>query len=412
MQIQTALFSTSTETDNGLLVRALVLYEGEFQPMQGKPIKFSPARIKKIAAESNKHLGSGIQTAIFAGGKDHAYSQDSKVGLIEGPYEAKIITAEDLPDPNLTDLIGKLGLFTKVRLTKDQAIADFKAKILRPISAGIDLMGKTYSKFADAIFEISGVSFSAVPGAALFSGGSYPQDALAQFAHANFNDRLVRQETFDELYRIQAAFTDTYREILEEEPTELDQPKDALLSQLITDYAQALSDRLLSVPPSLPPATLPPPQIQLSINPDDEEDEDMADQAQLAALQARIDHFEQRDKVATLYARVSTKAQALFAAQKITPKQLEDILAGNGTTDEAIAKFSAEQKDPAETVAALEKLEVELTGAEKYAQPIVNFGSLVGSQPLPAGPGAASPEQIEKEAQELVAFSMGLPRIY
>jgi hypothetical protein len=412
MHFATALLSKTNTGDNTEIVtRVLCLYDGTFTAMNGQSFDITRDRLKQIFIASQKHLKSGVQVAVFAGSQDHGYSQEAKVGLIEGPYELIEIAADDLPDPNLTDLIGKTGLFTTVKLTKPEAIAAYKAKLLKPISVGIDLVGKTYSKFKDAIYELSGVSFSAVPGAALFSVGNH-QDALAQFAALNFNDELTRKSGFEQLWQLQDTFATVLREVMEEDEDELDQPKETLIAQLITDYAQALSDRLLSVPTALTPAI---PQIQFAADPgpDPIEETEMTDEdkAQFAALQAQVKKFEQRDQVATLYAKVNNKATALFAARKITPKQLADIQAGAGTTDEAIAKFSATQ-DQSEAIAALEKLHSQLEGVEQFASPIVQFGSIVGGEALPDAPHGKPPEQVEREAEELVMFSIGLPDIY
>jgi hypothetical protein len=411
MHFATALLSKTPNTsdDTAIVTRVLCLYNGTFTAMGGQSFDLTRDRLKQIFTASQKHLKSGVQVAVFAGTQDHGYSQDAKVGLIEGPYELKQITANDLPDPNLTDLIGKTGLFTTVRITKPEAIAAYKAKLLKPVSVGIDLAGKVYSKFKDAIYELSGVSFSAVPGAALFSvGNMHNQDALAQFASLNFNDELTRKRGFDQLWQLQDAFASVLREVLEEEDEKLDQPREVLLRQLITDYAQALSDRLLSVPSILSSAV----PIQFSADPNSdpiEDDMTEEDKAQFAALQAQVQKFEQRDQVATLYARVNTKATALFAARKITPRQLADIQAGAGTTDEAIAKFSGTQ-DQSEAISALEKLHNHLEGVEQFASPIVQFGSIVGGEPLPGAPNGKPPEVIEREAEELATFATGLTR--
>jgi hypothetical protein len=408
MHLTTALFSNSPSTvdEKGISTRALCLYEGEFEAMSGAVLKFSTDRLKKIVAASNKHLNSGIQVPVYAGDVDHGYSQNAKVGIIEGPYEGKVITQDDLPDPNLTDLIGKFGIFTQVRLTKAQAIADYKAKLLKPISVGIDTLAQRFSKFKDAIYELSGVSFSAVHGAQLFARGIMPNhlDAIAQFAAMNFQNELVRKQAFDKLYMLQDSFCCVLREILEGEPDELEAPKEVLLRQLITDYAQALSDRLLSIPAevqAMPPAI----SVQFSTppEPETEEEDDMANE-QLAAMQARIAQFEQRDRIATLSTRVNARARALFAAAKIIPAHLAKIEAGAGTVDEAIAKFSATQ-DLGETIKALEKLEVQLEGLEQFASPVTQFGSLVAGEPLPNAPFSSPADeaaQIEKRAAEIL----------
>jgi hypothetical protein len=406
MHLATALFSNSSSTSdkNSIVTRALCLYEGEFEAMSGAVLKFSTDRLKKIVTASNKHLNSGIQVPVYAGDVDHGYSQNAKVGIVEGPYEGKIITQDDLPDPNLIDLIGKFGIFTQVRLTKAQAIADYKAKLLKPISVGIDTLAQRFSKFKDAIYELSGVSFSAVHGAQLFARGNMPNhlDAIAQFAAMNFNDELVRKQAFDKLYMLQDSFCCVLREILEGEPDELEQPQEVLIRQLITDYAQALSDRLLSIPAEV--QAMPSPiSLQFSTPPETEEEDDMAN-AQLAAMQARLEQFEQRDKIATLSTRVNARARALFAAAKITPAHLAKIEAGAGTVDEAIAKFSA-TSDLGETIKALEKLEVQLEGLEQFASPVTQFGSLVGGEPLPNAPFSSPADeaaQVEKRAAEIL----------
>lgn len=164
-QFAIAAFEISNGTI-GKTIRALVAYEGTFVGGGGASRTFTPTLLQSMADASNEHLKSGIQAPIFY--SDHDYSSRNKVGLIRGPFVAQLITDADLPDPNLADLVGKVGLFTQVELIKEDAIADYDAKLLKPISMGVDFAGRNYQK--NAIFEISCVGFSAIPGAQLFAG--------------------------------------------------------------------------------------------------------------------------------------------------------------------------------------------------------------------------------------------------
>lgn len=158
--------STSAPTATGKKVRALCAYEGTFTSMTGAKRKFTPALLQKLADDSNAHLSSGVQAPVFY--TNHDYNPKDKAGLIVGPYEAKTITETDLPDPNLTDLVGKFGVFTMIELIREEAIADYDNKLIKPISMSVDWEGEHFTK--GAIYEISLVGFAAIPGAQLFSG--------------------------------------------------------------------------------------------------------------------------------------------------------------------------------------------------------------------------------------------------
>ncbi len=414
------LGADSPNGDQSLTVRALCLHAGEFTALGGTQLKVTAAKLKAIADASNQHLSSGVQVPFFAGDVDHGYSQSGKVGYIEGPYEVKTIEAEDLPHEGMGDLLGKPGLFTRIKLTKPAAIDDYKAKLLKPISIGLDTLGKTLTKFKNAIYEISAVSFGACPAAQLLSRDSFAEETVLKLAGIDLNNELRQQDAFRALYTVVDAFTTLVREVFDQNSEgELEGDLDTVLGNLITDFAQALTDRLLPEPTADPEPdplsgtgsttmTAEKPTEQPEVKP-----EDSAQLVQLTAMRTELDRFKQREQIQGLYARVHAKAQLLFAQRKLTPANLAEIEAGAGTTDEVIVKLSAGgTQDPTVVIAALERIEIQLEGLEKFGAPRAEFGSRLSAEPLPNAPHGSTPEQDAQDGAEILKFAGMIPGIF
>jgi hypothetical protein len=148
-------------------VRALTFVEGTHTDALGKRQTYSQSAIAKYATNSNAWLDSGEEIPIFESPHDlgpGGYDNKNKIGLVTGLFSSQMITEEMLPKPQFRDLVGKLGLYADLELTRPDAIANYKRKLIKPISVGLGSFGK-----GPQVFEISVVPFGAVRGAMLFS---------------------------------------------------------------------------------------------------------------------------------------------------------------------------------------------------------------------------------------------------
>jgi hypothetical protein len=390
-----SLFSASTTSEGqGRLIRALCAYEGSFTSMNGKKRAFTPAMLKKIAAASNAHLTSGVQVPVFY--TNHEYNPKDKAGLIEGPYEAKIITEADLPDPNLTDLIGKFGVFTQVRLIREEAIADYDAKLIKPISMSVDFEGSHFTK--SAIYEISLVGFSAIPGAQLFSKGQVDmtvdfkalaeqaldlQQAQEQYG-ATLSQQVAQDELIPKLYRLFESFTQVIRELMEDDDNE---NSAAQIQQAIADLSVGIASRLSLTggmqyslsddaeeeAPETDPETETPPET---------EEEDMT---QIEDLQSQIAELKQTQELQAAYSALHVRAGALVDSGYLTPALYSaEFSAASFSAADIMAKFGSELPT---ALAIIQEKTIELNALEKFGKP-VRFGSRV-HEPLDQDKDAA-----------------------
>jgi hypothetical protein len=402
------LFATETQTQTATAtrtIRALCLYEGKVTGMSGVPRSFDKKLINQILGSSLEHLTSGVQLPVYY--SNHDYDPKSKCGLIVGPFEAQVITETDLPDPNLSDLIGKYGIFTTIQLIRPEAIADYDAKLIKPISVGIDFKGEHFPK--NAIYEISLVGFGAFPGAQLFGKpmkidfkamaaqaldlGTSNQD-LGQFG-LTLAEEVAEQSLMPNLYRLFDAFANVIREILDSD----DADKDSLLQQATQDLAVGLASKLV-VPKAIPqPNPLPPELFAIDDDLEDPtpEEEDMS---QLEDLQAKFEQFKLQTEMRERYHQVISKANELFAQQKLTPAELKTFEAPSSAPEMVLETFAlGTEKTPSGAIAELNKRLIELEAVEKYGTPKVRFGTRLDNEPLPG--------QTDEAATEANAFMEG-----
>lgn len=369
-----SLFSASVAVANGLKVRALCAHEGQFTSQSGTRKKFTPKLLNTIAAASNEHLESGEQTPLFFG--NHDFDPTNKVGFVVGPYEGKVITETDLPDPKLTDLIGKYGIFTQIELLDDGAIAKYQSKLIKPISMSVDYDGERFTK--NAIFEISIVGLAAFPGAQLFSKSksSMKIDFKAMAAQAlelresyglTMDKELAEGELMPKLYKLFEAFTSVIREIDEEELE--DSERQRLIQQAISDLSIGVASRLsVAAPAASYSMSLDDDPSKGNKDPDDEtpEEEDMA---QIEELKAQIEELKQTKELQEAYSTLHNKAGELVDKGYLEPvKYHADFKAASFSTKDVTEKFG--RQDLGTAIAAIKEKTTELAALEKYSAPV------------------------------------------
>ena len=145
--------------DNGqtLVKRAIIAIEGCHTCNRGKKYDFPATRIQQMADNTNAEIANGRIISIF---RDHQRSAESHFGDLTGLVECRRVTADDLPDPTATGMIGKLAIFANANIIKHIDLV--KSRSIKALSPGIDLVRNT-------IFEVSAVPVASMPGVALFS---------------------------------------------------------------------------------------------------------------------------------------------------------------------------------------------------------------------------------------------------
>lgn len=164
------LTSFSEEDSEGLVKNALVLIEGTHKDNQGIVHEFPPERLLRIAQRTNDAMNRGIEIPLMADHSKALIGSDGelkKLGVFISPIECRVISQEDLPNPKMRHLVGKLGAFSKAKILR--RVDDVKSKIINLLSPGVDLV-------QERLAEVSAVAFPAIHGPALFNAPPQIQD--------------------------------------------------------------------------------------------------------------------------------------------------------------------------------------------------------------------------------------------
>jgi hypothetical protein len=158
-EFDSAEFEVSPD-GNTLTKRALVMVEGVHVDSAKRKHEFSADRVQRIADNTNAFLESGGRVPWQ---RDHKKGQPDNLGDLEGLLETRIITAKDLPDPRLKNLVGKLGAFTTELVAKGRdVVQQILAGRIKTLSPGIDVV-------SDVIREISATPTPAIVGLSTFA---------------------------------------------------------------------------------------------------------------------------------------------------------------------------------------------------------------------------------------------------
>lgn len=154
-------FSFNHAEDLAVLEKdALIFVEGQHKDRQGNTHVFSAERVQNIANNTIQKISQGVRLPFQ---RDHKKTTDANIGDLEGSVFTKIITAQDLPNPKHTHLLGKLGVFANRLVVKGtQAVEEARNGLIKTLSAGID-------PATESFIEISATPFPAIIGPALFS---------------------------------------------------------------------------------------------------------------------------------------------------------------------------------------------------------------------------------------------------
>lgn len=154
-------YEKPANNNTGIVKQALIIVEGNHKDNKGRVHDFPAYRVQRIVDNTNTAVASGIEIPLML---DHSKELVSggelkKLGELNSMVECRVISEQDLPNPKMQHLVGKLGAFAKF-LVKNR-VEDVQSGLIKLLSPGIDLA-------SDRIAEVSAVAFPAIQGPALF----------------------------------------------------------------------------------------------------------------------------------------------------------------------------------------------------------------------------------------------------
>jgi len=230
---------------------ALIMVEGDHIDSQKRHHEFSAERIEELAQNTNAHLRSGGRIPWQ---QDHAKTQQANIGDLVGEVEVRRISPGDLPNPNTTHLVGRLGLFGTLVGRGMQVVADIAAKKISTISPGIDVA-------RNMIREVSATPTPAIIGLSTFKAAEFSSptsweeaEELETDMEELYSDYMSLCEKFWQIVggvmemsdsdgsspkpaieKAVSGFTDRLKELFDEEGDEMDERG---LAEVVTPFGQ------------------------------------------------------------------------------------------------------------------------------------------------------------------------------
>lgn len=202
----------SEERSGELIKNALVLIEGTHKDNQGVIHEFPSDRILRIAQRTNAAMSQGYEIPLMSDHSKQLIGTDGelkKLGVFVSPFECRVIRQEDLPNPKMQHLIGKLGAFSKAKILNK--VQEVQSKLINLLSPGVDLK-------LERLAEVSAVAFPAIHGPALFAASNSVQDlSFASVKEEQGSFKKQRQELGDEF----EVFLETIQRIQKASPEQL-----------------------------------------------------------------------------------------------------------------------------------------------------------------------------------------------
>ena len=180
------------EEDGTLIKNALLLVEGTHKDNKGITHTFPPSRVQALARNTNAAIAQGHEIPFMADHSKELISngQLKRLGDLSSDLFCRIITTQDLPNPKMTHLLGKMGAFAKVSIRN--RIDEVNRGLIKLLSPGIDLLN-------ERIAEVSAVALPAIHGPALFASAlfSLDYDEAKKQSEAIRKQKTKCQEYFD-----------------------------------------------------------------------------------------------------------------------------------------------------------------------------------------------------------------------
>lgn len=179
--------------DGGIVGEALIFYEGEHTDNQKRKHKVPPERIHLLATNTNTDYNQGRDIPLKFEHRKSLVNDDGSInefGKMASAVSCRPIEEQDLANPRLEHLIGRLGAFAQVHiLDKIDAV---KNKTIRALSAGID-------PIANKFVEISAVSNPSLAAAALLfsQADNYTTANFSQHGLTDYNEAKEKIEAWE-----------------------------------------------------------------------------------------------------------------------------------------------------------------------------------------------------------------------
>lgn len=228
-----AEFNEEEDDPHTLTKEALVMVEGNHIDSAKRSHNFSRDRILQIVKNTNNFISQGGRVPWQT---DHDKKQAANIGDLEGILEARVITEEDLPNPKLRNLVGKMGAFAQLVAKGIDVVSQVVSGRIKTLSPGIDVT-------TDTIKEISATPQPAIVGLSVFRHPSASADFALTWEEADSGQGQID------------AIHEEYRELLEQFwniATAISQADEATLqgedpAALMTNAIGGLTTRLSSL---------------------------------------------------------------------------------------------------------------------------------------------------------------------
>lgn len=456
----------SESTEQGIRTLALAMVEGTHIDALNQEFTYDEEKLNAIAIVSNAQLSKGRDIPFFHSPHDlgfDGYDNRNKIGYARGPFIVQRITPELLPKPEMVEIVGQLGLFTDIEILREDAIALYRQGLIKAISVGISITDEDEYWPKNAVFEISAVTWGAIPQAMLF--GRFPINTLTKSKQVGkfaltlegaIAEQNALMEDMSGVDNLLWAFMETLRSIRSAPDGELlGRDRGELTRSAIADLNARLQEALgvaRSSPPSVPVFSREVPEMPTdpmptdsSATPTPEIFEPSADASvdAIAALTERIAALEKKEQqqastieqqaatinalqvsnqqmtanaaIASLWSTLKDRAMKLNRAGRLPKAALLSFFPDGETQQQAVAKFARSPEESGEAPQAdLDKIAAQLDFVEQFGQPVVQFGAIAtGADPVGANPNQAEeiPERRKNQIQS-VAKSAASRRAY
>jgi hypothetical protein len=207
------------------------MVEGSHTDSSKKHHIFDADRICRIVDNTNNWIARGGRVPWQL---DHKKTQDANIGDLESGLEARVITPEDLPNPKLRHLVGKIGAFAERLVGKGVDVVNMvTAGRVKTLSPGIDVR-------EDIIKEISATPTPAIVGLSTFKRHQGNFALTMDEAEMEGEEEDIVRQQFHEKGEL---FLEVVNSILSAGEDELQgQDPQALLMQAIQDYMSRVSE--------------------------------------------------------------------------------------------------------------------------------------------------------------------------
>lgn len=231
--------------EGGIVCDALLFYEGEHPDNKFKKHSCPASRIYEFAANTNMDYNQGRDIPLMVEHSRKLVGKDgsvNKLGKMASAVNCRPIAKEDLANPRLEHLVGKIGAFAQIHiLDKIEAV---KNKTIRALSAGIDPKN---NKFV----EISAVADPSLAGASLLFSNPYSVARFSNHGMVDYQEAKAKIQAWEkphqELQEMFDIFLGTLMAIEQTQSDDLEDfelRNDQLKKNALENFTEDLIDKL------------------------------------------------------------------------------------------------------------------------------------------------------------------------